>query len=129
MDPENNSCIPLDSYTPRWYTLRMDCIPTALTNNKEVSMLKTLADIKRLPVGTELYCTRNHSGECRLYRKIEKVQGNSFAFSGDGVESGKRSWTWFPKASLVECDGNTFKFYFDDTKTRFISYELKEGGE
>lgn len=88
--------------------------------------LKTFADVKRLPVGTELYCVRNHAGDCRLYRKLVKVQTNAWAYEGDGVEPGKKGWTHFPKsAGLVECYGHGVKFYYDDSKTRFIAYELK----
>lgn len=94
------------------------------------NLLRTFADVKRLPVGTELYCVRNHAGNCRLYRKLEKVQTNAWAFSGDGVEAGRLAWTHFPKsARLVECNGHGVRFYYDESKTRCIAYELKEDHE
>jgi len=65
-------------------------------------MIKTLADFKRLPEGTEikLHSTsmQNHkySG---VIRKIEKKQTNGIKFEGG-------SWLEYPKASEFSIDGD-----------------------
>ena len=95
----------------------------------ETMPIPTLAALKRLPVGTELYCIRNHSGPCRLYRRIVKMQTNAFVYVGDGIPEGKRSWTHWRSAKQFEATSAGFRLYYDDKDpSRYIEYELSTTG-
>ena len=68
---------------------------------------KTLADLKRAPVGTELYLIDTLLGPIPpgplQYRKIAIVQSNAIAFSRDpSVGSDRLSWLFLPKASFFK---------------------------
>jgi len=87
--------------------------------------IPTLAALKRLSIGTALYCLHNHSGPCRLYRRIVKMQTNAFAYIGDGVKPGHTAWTYWGSAQLFEPTPTGFRLYYDPIKReRFVEYEL-----
>lgn len=88
------------------------------------SPLPNFAAMKRMPVGTELYCIYNHSGLCRLFRKIVKMQGNGFAYIGDGIKEGTRGWTHWTSAKEYAPTPNGFRLYYVNTPDRYIEYEI-----
>lgn len=88
--------------------------------------IPTLAALKRLPVGTELYCLHNHSGACRLHRCIIRMQTNAFAYTGDGIQDNQYGWTYWKSARQFEATPTGFKLYYDPDRTsgRFLEYAL-----
>lgn len=66
-----------------------------------------LADLKRLPVGTRLRCTRNFEGPCDLPREITTMQTNGMFLRGPVSPGGedKTGWCAFPKRDGFRSDG------------------------
>lgn len=54
-------------------------------------MIKNLADLKRLPVGTKLLCVQGGDKKQGTVRAIDKKQTNAIKFEGG-------SWLEYPKA-------------------------------
>lgn len=101
--------------------------------------VKTLADVKRLPIGTKLKVIRNLLGEVpeqkQAVRVITAQRSNHFvcSLSLGGDAPPVNSYSDFPKASEFEPTENGFRFYslgatnpetgkWDDTK-RVIGVE------
>lgn len=94
--------------------------------------MKTFAQLKRdLKVGTIVKTVLNNckpemTGEIR---KIQVVQSNAIAFERK-EDSSRPSWLWWPKASEIEYDGDTFKVYAapaswnNNTRTLEFIYQI-----
>ena len=67
-----------------------------------------LADLKRLPVGTELRLVQNVKGSCDKKRKVVKVHSDAIEVTGEDVPAGKTSWVDIPKAKQFRDDGDGF---------------------
>lgn len=79
-----------------------------------------LADLKRLPIGTELRNVRSLMGPTppeKQLRKVVKIQSNAILFQREGTT--EPSYLFFPKASEFESTENGFRV--------FSSYEGREG--
>jgi hypothetical protein len=95
-----------------------------------VGKLTFTAFKKLLKPGDELYCTRNHSGPCRLLRIVDTVQTNAMTYTGDGVDVAKykHAWTHWPKtAKDFEALDNGFRIWMGEGEDRrYIEYEFKK---
>lgn len=86
--------------------------------------MKTFAQLKRdIKEGTIIktvnnFCKPEMSGQIR---KVGKVQSNAIAFTR---EDGKLSWIWWPKATCIEYDGDTFKVYSEPKEYNNFTKEL-----
>lgn len=72
--------------------------------------LKTLADLKRIPIGTKLRIVRCLIGPVapeKQARTVAKVQSNAIAFQRP--DKAELSWLTFPKASEFEPTENGFR--------------------
>lgn len=70
-------------------------------------MLKNLAQLKKLPVGTKLRLIWRFGKELNEEKEIAKVQSNAIAFKkGDGL-----SWLYLPPAARMEFTGRGFIIY------------------
>jgi hypothetical protein len=90
-------------------------------------MFRTLADLKRAPIGTELYLVETLLGPVPSgplqYRKIAIVQTNAIAFSRDpSVASDRLSWLFFPKARFFEFHDRGFVVREEDGGRIAASY-------
>ena len=70
-----------------------------------------LADLKRLPVGTEMRLTFSLMGPCDKARKIAKVSTTAIQFTGDGIPDGRTSYLSFPKAADFKPTETGFEIY------------------
>jgi hypothetical protein len=73
--------------------------------------IKTLADLKRIPIGTRLRLVKSLMGPTSKLRIVAKVQSNSIAFDGDDIKPGHHSWLNLPKAADFEPTSNGFRIY------------------
>jgi len=80
-------------------------------------MIKTLADFKRLPVGTKMVMrSATYQGKLLgLEREIEHKQTNAIRFSGG-------SWLQYPSAKEFSIDGNLI--VLTDSTGDFLAYEI-----
>lgn len=62
-------------------------------------MIKTLADFKRLPVGTMIYTRKGIPKYDGSIRKIVHKQSNAIKFEGG-------SWLYYPTSKEFRVDGN-----------------------
>lgn len=84
-----------------------------MTTMIDTKKLKTLADVKRvLQVGTRLTCTF-HSNPKRIgwKRQVVKVTTVDVSMIDPTDSTSKPSHLPFPKATLMEIDGNKFRIY------------------
>ncbi len=95
--------------------------------------MKTFAQLKRdIKEGTSIKTISNAIKPelNNQVRVVGKTQGNAIAFTR---EDGKLSWLWWPKASCVEYDGDTFKIYEEPkpynnfTRTLAFVYQIVKG--
>ncbi len=75
-----------------------------------------LADMKRLPVGTELNLIHTLLGPCSKRRVLSEVKSNAFLFDCPDEGHGRKSWLYFPKASDFEATEKGFKIWEGGTK-------------
>lgn len=89
--------------------------------------MKTLADLKRaLTPGRELTLLSRFGREMNQTRKVVKLQTNAVVFNVDG----KTSWLTWPKASLLEFDGEYIKTYGKGTRPMTAEEQaIKDGYE
>ena len=70
--------------------------------------IRTLADLKRIPVGTRLRLVHSLLGPIDKARVVEKVQTNAIAFR---TEDNRVSWLHLPKAKNFEATTNGFRIW------------------
>ena len=71
----------------------------------------TLADLKRLSIGTPVTLVDCLMGPCRKLRVLTKVQSNALVFT---TENGKPSWLTLPKAKNLIETSDGFKIMADE---------------
>lgn len=71
--------------------------------------VKTVADLKRLPIGTRLRLVHCLMGPCSKLRVLERVNSVDLMFSGDGIAAGAVSHLPIPKASQFKPTGTGFQ--------------------
>lgn len=82
--------------------------------------MQTLADFKRLPVGTKLKLIATSMTAHKYFnitRAIEHVQTNAIRFEGG-------SWLEYPKASDITFNGKFITYKDSKDPDFFIRYEL-----
>jgi len=85
--------------------------------------LKTVADLKRLPIGT--FLRRIYTPKKTwlwVFTKIKSLQSNAFNLEYD--ETWKTSYLEFPKASDCKIDWNKIIYYVHWTKEIDLAYEI-----
>lgn len=70
-----------------------------------------LADLKRIPIGTELKLVNCFMGKCDKKRIVAKVSSNAVMFTGEGIAEGRVSYLYFPKASEFKSDEKGFTIF------------------
>ena len=87
--------------------------------------MKNLADLKReIKIGIKIKklkgLTDKGIGEVR---EVTKVQSNSFRMGS--------SWLDFPRATLLECEGNIFRIFFPKRKENTFNpeWDYKQKGD
>jgi hypothetical protein len=70
--------------------------------------IRTVADLKRIPVGTRLRLVRSLMGPTDKPRVVAKVQTNAIAFR---TEKDSLSWLTIPKAKDFELTENGFRVW------------------
>jgi hypothetical protein len=85
-----------------------------------------LADLKRLPVGTEMRIVQNVRGSCDKKRKVVRVHSDAMELSGDDVPADKTSWLDFPKARQFRDDGDGFTILTTNGEV-LARYKFNEG--
>ncbi len=74
-----------------------------------------LADVKRLPLGTQLRLVDCMLGPCDKLRTLKIKQSNAMAFE-PAEKPGSLSWLYFPKASNFQETADGFAFWEDDER-------------